>query len=408
MWIRLRLDIGWLDLAYAILYGLLPGKRELAVQRARQSWKSQDDFLITLSVRSAFDLLLRALELPHGSEVLFSALTVPDMVRIAEMHGLVAVPVDTDQVGNVDSDSLRRAISPRSKIVVVAHLYGGRAPLDDVFNIATENHLLVVEDCAQSYCCAGGPADPQSDIAMFSFGPIKTTTALGGAVVRVKSPALHERMAALFATDPIQSRTSFMRRVFRFAVLKMISGKWFAAWTQFVVKQLGGDFDRLINSAVRGFSSANLLAQLRRQPSVPLLRLLERRWRFYDFRRIADRIQMGKYFDSCLGLQHAESHSYWIYPIFVPDPVTIRDRLRAAGFDATCQSRMTVVTVADDSRNPTSAIDCWKHILFLPWYPDLPQNAIHEMAIQIRSRAVETGPPGKAQRDIESGSLNDG
>ncbi len=385
MWIRLRLDIGWLDLAFAILYGLIPGKREHVVQRARQSWASQDDFLITLSVRSAFDLLLRALQLPHGSEVLFSALTVPDMVRIAETHGLVAVPVDTDQAGNMDSDSFRRAISPRSKMIVVAHLYGGRTPLDEVLSIATEKHLLVVEDCAQSYCCAGGPADPHSDVAMFSFGPIKTATALGGAVVRVKSPALRERMAALFATDPIQSRTSFMRRVFRFAVLKMISGKWFAGWTQSVVKQLGGDFDRLINSAVRGFSSTNLLAQLRRQPSIPLLRLLERRWRFYNFQRIADRVAMGKYLDSCLGQHHAESHSYWIYPIFVPDPLSVRDRLRAAGFDATCQSRMTVVTVADDSKNPMSAIACWKQILFLPWYPDLPKSAIHEMAMQIRT-----------------------
>ncbi len=92
MWIRLRLDVGWRDLAFAFGYCLMPRKRSNAVTQARQSWSSQDDFLITLSVRSAFDLLLRAMQLPPGSEVLLSALTVPDMVHIVHMHGLVPVP----------------------------------------------------------------------------------------------------------------------------------------------------------------------------------------------------------------------------------------------------------------------------------------------------------------------------
>lgn len=49
-----------------------------------------------LSVRTAFDLYLKALELPRGSLVVCSALTIPDMVTIFEEHGLVPVPVDLD------------------------------------------------------------------------------------------------------------------------------------------------------------------------------------------------------------------------------------------------------------------------------------------------------------------------
>ncbi len=89
----MRLDIGWLDLAFTLGYCMIPRKRSIAVKRARQSWSSQDDFLITLSVRSAFDLLLRSLRLPPGSEVLLSALTVPDMVRIVHMHDSFRFPL---------------------------------------------------------------------------------------------------------------------------------------------------------------------------------------------------------------------------------------------------------------------------------------------------------------------------
>lgn len=118
MWVRMRLDIGWLDVLAASAYCGMPGGRA-ANERAMSSWSDRDDFLITLSVRSAFDLMLRALQLPRGSEVLLSALTVPDMVRIVEMHGLVPVPVDTDDSGVMCMESLRNAVSRQSRMVVV-------------------------------------------------------------------------------------------------------------------------------------------------------------------------------------------------------------------------------------------------------------------------------------------------
>ena len=49
--------------------------------------------LACLSVRSGFDLLLAALDLPPKSEVLITALTIPDMVRIIKDHDLVPVPL---------------------------------------------------------------------------------------------------------------------------------------------------------------------------------------------------------------------------------------------------------------------------------------------------------------------------
>lgn len=112
-------------MALALGYCVIPRKRSIAVTQARQSWSSQDDFLITLSERSAFDLLLRSLQFPPGSEVLLSSMTVLDMVRIVHLHGLVPVPVDTDQAGNIDEVSLRRAVSSRTRMVVVADLFGG-------------------------------------------------------------------------------------------------------------------------------------------------------------------------------------------------------------------------------------------------------------------------------------------
>src|SRR5512138_1654112 len=82
--------------------------------------------LVTLSVRSAWDLLLSALDLPVGSEVIMSAVTIPDMQRIAEAHGLVVVPVDLDARTMAPRiDQFSRAFTDRTELSIIAHLLGG-------------------------------------------------------------------------------------------------------------------------------------------------------------------------------------------------------------------------------------------------------------------------------------------
>src|SRR5262245_21062104 len=81
---RNRPDIGWLDLFYGIGACFWPASRAAAAQRADQAWSPNGNTVVTLSVRSGFDLLLEALDLPAGSEILVSAVTIRDMTRIIE------------------------------------------------------------------------------------------------------------------------------------------------------------------------------------------------------------------------------------------------------------------------------------------------------------------------------------
>jgi dTDP-4-amino-4,6-dideoxygalactose transaminase len=380
MWVRLKLDIRWLDLLAALRYCLTPGDRGRTASRTARSWSGGEDFLITLSVRSAFDLALRALRLPPGSEILFSAWTVPDMMRITQAHGLVPVPLDVDEQGHVALESVRQAITAQTRMIVVAHLFGGFAPLDDIITLARQHSLLVVEDCAQSFHRVGDGGHPSSDLAMFSFGPIKTASALGGAVVRVASPGLRQSMSNQLSQDPIQTRAAFARRVARFAAIKLLSANRVCSLFRRVVTRLGYDFDSLANAMGRGFSASNLLEQLRRQPSTPLLRLLERRWRTYESSRIVRRIELGRMMDQRLQVRRPQNHIYWVYPIFTDSPSAVRDRLQAAGFDATCQTRMCVIPPVDATRLADSADRNLQRVVFLPWYPELPMERAEALA----------------------------
>jgi len=96
MWARTRLQIGWPDLGYGLWSCLHTPARTALEHRVEAFWSSANDTLACFSVRSGFDLLLQTLALPAGSEILFSALNVKGMIKIARRHDLVPVPIDLD------------------------------------------------------------------------------------------------------------------------------------------------------------------------------------------------------------------------------------------------------------------------------------------------------------------------
>jgi dTDP-4-amino-4,6-dideoxygalactose transaminase len=97
MYSRKRFDIGWTDLLAGLAACTSRAGGEHAAARVERWFDGgSGDALACLSVRSGLDLYLEQIALPHGSEVLMSALTIPDMARVVAKHGLVVVPVDVD------------------------------------------------------------------------------------------------------------------------------------------------------------------------------------------------------------------------------------------------------------------------------------------------------------------------
>ena len=387
MWSRKRLDLGWRDLAYGALQCVLPAGPGIE-RRALEAWSPEDDSLACLSVRSGFDLLLGALGLPAGSEVIVSAVTIPDMLDIIRAHRLRAVPIDlAPDTMAPRLEVVRRAIGPATRVILIAHLFGGRIDLDPLVELAREHGLLLLEDCAQAYCGPGFRGHPQADVSMFSFGPIKTATALGGAVLRVRDADLRRAMQMRQAAYPVQSRGSFARRIAKYACLKGLSAPGAFAILLVICRCAGFDADRLLNRSVRGFAQGELLSQLRCRPSAALLALLERRLRRFDARRLEMRIAASRTIISTLadradfpGAAAAE-HCHWVLPIRVDEPERLIAELRPAGFDAT-QGQSLCVAPAPGNRpelDPCAARDTMAGIVFLPCYPEMPRQAVERL-----------------------------
>jgi dTDP-4-amino-4,6-dideoxygalactose transaminase len=350
------------------------------------------DALVTLSVRSAWDLALTALDFPKGSEVIMSAVTIPDMQRIAEAHGLVVIPVDLDPATMAPRlDLYDRAFSDRTCVVMLAHLLGGSFDVTEYANIADLHGVPLIEDRAQAFV---GPHDWGSRralISLYSFGSIKTCTALGTAVTIVRDAKLRARMQEIQSRWSFQDPSTFARKAAKYLAVQGFRSPQFYAAIANVAARGDCGLDGFISRTVKGFratSTENLLALLRQRPSGPQVALLRKRLDSFDGKRLFARAERGELLMRELSLvceslgEDQPRRTHWLLAIAVRDPRGLIARLRAAGFDATQGATTIGALDAPPDRkafDPVEIRSAMSNAVFLPAYPEMPAHAAATM-----------------------------
>jgi FAD/FMN-containing dehydrogenase/dTDP-4-amino-4,6-dideoxygalactose transaminase len=351
--------------------------------------------LSAFTVRTGFDLLLGALELPAGSEILMTALTIPEMVNIAKHHGLVPIPLDIESgIMAPAISTIESAITERTCAIVVAHLFGTRLPMRQMIELAKKRRILVIEDCAQAFTGPDYTGHPETDVAMFSFGSIKTMTALGGALLRVKDGELLRKMRMIQRTHPTQTRKEFAKVVLTHVILKLFTMPLMFGLFYRGCQFLGADFEGVI-AKMRGLDEEDWLKEIQWQCSYPLLALLAHRLRTFDAERLRQRVSAGEEFAKSLPEvvpypgNRAEFHSFWIFPILVEARERFMKELHSRGFDGTAAgSALAVIEPPPGRENsePAKTREIYRKLLYLPVDPKVPprerkrlSNAIGEI-----------------------------
>src|SRR5207248_7000901 len=150
--------------------------------------------------RMAFYYILKALELPAGSEIVVPALTfwvVPELARVA---GLKVVFADVDpSTFTLAPEAFERAITPATRVVVPTHLYGLPCDMDRIIATAARHGIHVVEDCAHALGATykGRPVGTIGEAGFFSFQTLKPLNCYGGGMALVSDATLAQRVRAL-------------------------------------------------------------------------------------------------------------------------------------------------------------------------------------------------------------------
>jgi dTDP-4-amino-4,6-dideoxygalactose transaminase len=136
----------------------------------------------------ALELALMTFGIGEGDEVITASRTYVASASCAVMRGAVPVIADVDAGSQcVTAETLRAALTPRTRAIVAVHLAGWPCPMDEIMALAAEHDLVVIEDCAQAHGATwrGRPVGSFGHAAAFSFcqDKIITTGGEGGMLV---------------------------------------------------------------------------------------------------------------------------------------------------------------------------------------------------------------------------------
>ncbi|MFN5252951.1 MAG: DegT/DnrJ/EryC1/StrS family aminotransferase [Chitinophagaceae bacterium] len=154
----------------------------------------------------ALQIAMMALGLQPGDEVITPSFTYIATTEVVALLNLKPVFVDVDPVTYcMDIESLKKAITPKTKAIVPVHLYGQAAPMEEILAIAKAHNIYVIEDNAQAIGCDYTFSDGtkkktgiMGHIGATSFYPSKNLGAFGdGGALFTNDAVLANKMSMI-------------------------------------------------------------------------------------------------------------------------------------------------------------------------------------------------------------------
>jgi perosamine synthetase len=144
----------------------------------------------------ALHLALLALGITQGDEVIVPTLTYIASVNAIAYTGATPVFVDSlPDTWQIDPQAVRKSITSQTKAIMAVHLYGHPCEMSALKEIADENRIFLIEDCAEAIGSQyqGRHVGTFGDIATFSFYGNKTITTGEGGMVITNDQTIFER-----------------------------------------------------------------------------------------------------------------------------------------------------------------------------------------------------------------------
>lgn len=161
------------------------------IQQFEQQFAAYCGVKHAIGVANGLDALILVLQawkeqgkLTDGDEIIVPANTYIASILAITENNLTPVLVEPNLATyNLDLEGIKKAITPKTKVILAVHLYGQLAPMEEIIPLAKEHNLLVLEDSAQAHGAQinGKKAGSFGDASGFSFYPGKNLGALGDA-----------------------------------------------------------------------------------------------------------------------------------------------------------------------------------------------------------------------------------
>lgn len=149
---------------------------------------------------AALEAAVAALGIGAGDEVILPSFTIISCAAAIVRAGATPVLVDSDpQTWNMDVAAIAPKITPRTRAIMIVHIYGLPVDVDPILKLAHQHNLWVIEDAAEMHgqTYRGEPCGSFGDISTFSFYPNKHITTGEGGMIVTNDDRLAERCRSL-------------------------------------------------------------------------------------------------------------------------------------------------------------------------------------------------------------------
>ena len=149
------------------------------------------------SATSGLYAAIGALGLGYGDEVIVSPYTMSACSVAPLIYGAIPVFADVElETGCLSAESVAKAITPRTRAVLLVHQFGIPADMDAILSLSEKHNLKIIEDCAQAWGAShkGRPVGTMGDIGVFSFNANKTIQAGEGGLCVTRDADLAYRL----------------------------------------------------------------------------------------------------------------------------------------------------------------------------------------------------------------------
>ena len=386
---RKKLDYSLLNILSALTMTIVPRLDKSKIINEIENLWPMENVITGLSVRTIFDSLLTTKNFEKGSEVIMTGITIPDMVKIVELHGLKIVPIDLDmETLQLKKEALKNAISKKTVMIVVAHLFGSRMEMGPVYEaLDKRSDVLIIEDCAQAYNGINGyTKQSKTDISMFSFGSIKSISALGGGIGFTMDKELKKEINNKISKYPKIKNAEFRKKVLKYIALKILSNTFIYGFFILICRLLKINYDKAIVSTVRMVQDDSLLEAIRKEPATSQLRYLLYRLTSMKENHISQRKEVGDLVKNLLkncdihGSANP-THSYWLFPIRSQRKEKLVRSLRDSGFDATFTSTQ-LIPIKKPDEDDKALVECEKYMsetIYLPVYETMSKKSLDKL-----------------------------
>ena len=161
---------------------------------------------------AALWITLLSLGIGAGDEVIVPGFTYVASISAIVYTGATPILAEIDQTFDLDAADVEARITPRTAGILVVHMLGGPARIDELKAVADRHGIPLIEDCAQAFGATykGRGVGGFGAAGTFSFNEFKTITCGDGGMIVTDDDGLYERAFAMHdqghAPDRLESK----------------------------------------------------------------------------------------------------------------------------------------------------------------------------------------------------------